>query len=208
MLCLSLVLVAHPELRGRHTGRKLLLFGSMVAGALLAIGPVLLRLTASDPGALDFRREWLGIAWRMVEARPILGFGLNTFSYEIVGYAPYSVSKLIDLFGSTWPVVHNIYLLVWAEQGTLGFVLFLGLLGQIFWIGVRNARRCVSERMFMLNIGALCGLVAISIDGLASFFIRVPACGRTFWIVVALVVAADCWTRRNADLRRGDPAPG
>ena len=205
MMFLCAVLLLHPAVRRRYLVLKVALVGTLLAGSVAAAGPILLRLTASDPGALDFRREWLAIAWRMVEARPLLGFGLNTFTYQLPGYAPYSVSKLIDLFGTTWPVVHNVYMLVWAEQGTVGLLLFLGFLAQIFWIGWRNFRFRASEKIFMLNAGALCGLSAILVDGLGSFFIRVPACGRTYWVVVSVVVAANYWNRRNEPLRGGSP---
>jgi ABC-type transport system involved in cytochrome bd biosynthesis fused ATPase/permease subunit len=52
----------------------------------------------------------------------------------------------------------------------------------------------------MINIGALCGLVAISVDGMASYYLRTPAPARVFWIVVALVVAIWYWNRLNAPL--------
>jgi len=48
------------------------------------------------------------------------------------------------------------------------------------------------------------------VDGLGSFYQRVPAPARVFWIVVGLVVAAHYWNLRNDALRRaraGEGAP-
>jgi hypothetical protein len=58
----------------------------------------------------------------------------------------------------------------------------------------------------MANLGAACGVIAIMVDGLASFFTRVPAQGRMFWIVAAIIIAADRWNRRNRALRPDDAA--
>jgi O-antigen ligase len=200
---LGLFVTFHARLRFRYMSTKIAMLALIVAGGLAAAGPIITRLTASDPGALDFRYEWLGIAWRMVQANPFLGVGLNTFSYHILGFAPYGPAKLNDLFGPVWPVVHNIYLLVWSEQGTIGLVLFLALNLHVFWTGIRGARFWLSDRISMLCVGAMCGLSAILVDGLGSFFIRVPACGRMYWIVVGLVVASHYWNVRNAPLRLG-----
>lgn len=201
LICLSAVIIVHPALRSRYARIKGVMFGGIAIGALAAAGPIIKRITASDAGATNFRSEWVEIAWRMIQDKPIVGFGLNTFSYNIIGYAKYDVSTIIDLFGNVWPVVHNIYMLTWSEQGTIGLLLFLGLHANIILIGAKNLRRVVSDKVFMINIGAVSGIVAIMLDGFASFFIRVPAPGRVFWIVVGLIVAARYWNQRNEALR-------
>ena len=48
-----------------------------------------------------------------------------------------------------------------------------------------------------VNMGAFCGIVSLLVDGMASFFIRVPAPNRVFWIVVALIVGINYWNKRN-----------
>ena len=67
----------------------------------------------------------------------------------------------------------------------------------VFKIYRQNRRYRVNEFTHALNLGIMCGFVAILIDGMASFFIRVPAPGRVFWIVMALLVAINIWNRRN-----------
>lgn len=219
MLCLMVALFAHPALRPRYTALKGFMVGGMAVGLIVAAGPIIKRITSSDAGATDFRSEWVGIAWNMVMDKPVIGFGLNTFAYHIVGYTQDSVSTLIDKFGEVWPVVHNIYMLTWSEQGTLGILLFLGMHLNVIWIAIQNARRIVSDKVFMISIGATCGVLAVMLDGFASFFIRVPASGRVFWIVIGLVVAAKYWNERNTGLRHShsgaplasatrSPAPG
>lgn len=205
MAFLTLTLFAHPALRNRYVRLKGTMLAAMFLGLLLASGQIIQRITGSDSGALDFRQEWVEIAWHMVGDKPVLGFGLNTFAYHLVGYTQYGVGDMIKRFGQVWPAVHNIYLLVWAEQGSIGMLLFIGLHVHVFWLGIQSTRQVLSEKVFMINIGALCGLVAVMLDGFASFFIRVPASGRIFWIVIGLVVAAHYWNQRNAALRQQRP---
>ena len=153
----------------------------------------------------------------MVLDKPVFGFGLNTFVYHLPDYAPYSTQRMYDLFGEMWPVVHNGYMLVWSEQGTVGFLVYLGLHASILAYAVRNlAFRGLSSKVYMISLGAACGVVAIMVDGLSSFYVRVPAPARTFWMVLALIVAAYYWNLRNDALRQriataraaNLPAPG
>lgn len=199
---LLVFLYFHPALRSRfHKLKRGLLVGIGIAG-VLAAGPVISRLTNSDPGALDFRYEWAGIAWDMVRAKPVFGFGLNSFSYQIIGYVPYSVSRLVEMFGPVWPVVHNTYLLVWAEQGTIAVILFVGLNLHLLWLAWRNTWFGLSDKITMLNVGAFGSLVAIMIDGLGSFYVRVPGPARVFWIIAGLIVASHYWNVANSAARR------
>jgi O-antigen ligase len=201
MTLLLIALFYHPFLSQRYALLKGGMLAVMTAASVVASGMIVRRITQSDPGAFDFREQWVDIAWKMVRDKPFFGFGLNSFSHSVLNYVPYDVSTMIERFGHVWPVVHNIYMLVWAEQGTLGLLLFLGLQAHVLWIGVRNLRVAYSRLIFMIVVGAVCGFLAVMLDGFASFFIRVPASGRMYWIVIGLIVAADYWNRLNAPLR-------
>lgn len=199
---LGLVLAFHPELRARHLALKTAVLAAFVVGGIIAAAPVLSRLTGSDSGATDFRWQWVGIAWDMVQDRPVLGFGLNGFAYHAIDYSPYSVGKMVEMYGNILPAVHNVYMLVWAEQGTVGLLLYLGLQVHVLWLAVGNARLRLDDTVHMVSIGCACGMLAVMVDGLASFYQRVPAPARVWWILMALVVAAHHWNRANLPLRR------
>jgi len=196
-----LALVLRPEWTRRQPLLKGALFAALPVGALLAAPTILKRIGASDIGALDFRRQWVDIAYQMIGDKPLFGHGLNAFRLHILEYAPYGNARMTDLFGPIWPVVHNAWMLVWAEQGTLGFAFYVGLHAYLLVVAARNLRHRLSATVAMANLGALCGLLALMVDGFASFFVRVPAPSRVFWIVMAVIIAADRWNRRNAALR-------
>ena len=190
----------HPRSRRRFLLARagLVALTALVAAALS--GPILKRIYESDPGALEFRFEWMELAWRMIKAEPFLGVGLNTFVFKMAPYSDYgSISAMVERFGPEQylPVVHNIYLLVWSEQGTLGLLLFLALNGYLFLLGWRNAKHYYDESLYMINVGCLAGMLALSADGMVSFFIRTDACGRVFMIVAGLIVAINYWRNEN-----------
>jgi putative inorganic carbon (hco3(-)) transporter len=206
---LTMAMFALPALRTRYLALKATMLAGIVGGGFVASGPVLRRFFESDPGALDFRLEWITVAWTMVTDRPILGFGLNTFVYQLQQYAPYTAPRMYELFGDLWPAVHNTYMLVWSEQGTIGLFIFLALHAQIFWIAIKTLRYPhLSEKVYMVSIGAACGVLAILVDGFSSFYVRIASPARTFWVVVGLLVAAYYWHVRNDAARaRSQPQP-
>ena len=190
----------HPRARRRFLLARAGLIALTVILVAALSGPILKRIYASDPGAIEFRFEWMELAWRMVKAEPVLGVGLNAFVFEMAPYSDYgSIAAMIDKFGPEvyLPVVHNIYLLVWSEQGTLGLLLFLSLYGYLMMTAWRNAKLYVDENLYMINLGCIAGLLALAADGMVSFFIRNDACGRVFVIVAGLVVAIEYWRREN-----------
>jgi probable O-glycosylation ligase (exosortase A-associated) len=66
-------------------------------------------------------------AFRMIEANPVWGVGMRNFQSS---FREYSVVPLEE--GSQTYVAHNSYLQIWAESGSLAFVVYLALLGSVF----------------------------------------------------------------------------
>lgn len=163
-------------------------------------GQIIKRITQSDTGAMSFRQEWMQISWKMIQDRPVIGFGLNSFTFNMPIYTRYGGPLgITENFGENWPVVHNIYLLTWVEQGTIGLLFFVGFHIHMIWIAMRNLKFFENEILFNLSIGCISGFLAMMTDGLASFYIRNP-CGRVFWVVAALIVAVHFWNRENRQI--------
>lgn len=197
LVAVLLLTFLHRRMRKRYLVARAVLISAVVVLALVFSGPILMRLLRSDPGAWSFRLEWLHVAWKMFLDKPIFGFGLNSFVFFMAPYTTYgSIGNLQQTFGANWPVVHNVYALVGVEQGIIGLAIFLALHVYIIVTGVRNLR-VRNDVLYALNIGCLCGVGAVMIDGLASFFIRVPDCARVYWIAVAIIFAIHYWRRAN-----------
>ena len=69
-----------------------------------------------------------------------------------------------------------------------------------FWTGIRTSRYMLDDRLFAINLGACCGVVAIMVDGISSFFIDKFASERVFFMVVGLIFALNYWTEANRPL--------
>jgi O-antigen ligase len=168
----------------------------------LAFSPLVIqRLTGSDPGALNIRFEWLRVAQAMVYDKPLFGVGLNKYVFVQV---PYGEDKSHDAmtarYGELWPVVHSTWAVTWAEQGTIGFILFVAMHIGILRIGIANLR-IRDPVIHALGVGFMSGFIAIMVDGLSSFFLRVDQHARVFWIVTAMVVAIG-YLRRATEQRQ------
>jgi putative inorganic carbon (hco3(-)) transporter len=188
----------HPRLRTRYLTARVAVIALLGLGLLVFSGAIEKRITESDPGSFNFRLEFMDIAWKMVEEAPVVGFGLNTFVFDLPGRSKYGGAEgITEAFGRFWPVVHNTYLIVWTEQGTVGFFFFIGLHLCVLWLAISSARHFRDDVMFTMNLGCLAGFVAIMIDGMSSFLIREAAPARVFWIVVALIVAINYWNKAN-----------
>lgn len=198
-IVLMAVSFSHPSLRTKYVLGRIMsvVFIFLVAAALS--GPIIKRLTQSDTGAVSFRWEFMEVAVDMALDKPILGFGLNSFVWHMPPYTKYqSYNGVLDRFGEDLPVVHNIYLLVWVEQGTLGLLIFLAFNYHLMLIAWRGVSHYTHPFLAVVNLGAMAGMLALMADGMASFFIRNPNCGRVFIIIAALIVAVQVWHKNNA----------
>ena len=199
LMCMS---VAHPRWRARGLPIAMIVGLGGIILMVPALPIILQRFFESDAGAVDFRIEWMIVAWDMIKTDWLAGIGLNTFVFQLPNNTPYGgADSLTERFGQSWPVVHNIYLLIWSEMGTFGFVAFMYTMIVLFFIAYDNLRYVLDPYVYALSLGAAGGLGAVMLDGLASCFMRNPQCGRMFWIVAAVLVACHVWNKRNARLR-------
>jgi len=142
--------------------RRLFVGGCL--GVLLVTG-VLLKASGGLPGELQLFDVGTGdrlfiwqAGWHMVQARPVLGHGLNTF---MANYLAYWVG------GEQQPrYAHNCFLQVAAETGVLGLATFAWLLGTTLWLWGRALR--VLDAQGHARSSPLVGLSA----GLIGFLIQ------------------------------------
>lgn len=144
------------------------LFGTGRAGATVF----------SDIGTIDRWAMWQA-ALHMIQDRPILGHGLNTF---MANYLEYWVA------GERQPrYAHNCYLQVAAETGVLGLLSFLTLLGCIarrLWVGATQA---TGEHQTIV-IGLLAALAAFTVHAALDTNFYALRQAALFWALAGLAV--------------------
>ncbi len=131
----------------------------------------------ADVGTYDRLYMWQA-AWRMIQDRPMMGHGLNTF---MANYLTYWVG------GERQPrYAHNCYLQVAAETGVLGlttFLWFLGAMGSLWWRAINTVPDGpVRSRL----LGLVAGLVAFLVQSLYDTNFYSLRQAALFWTLAGL----------------------
>lgn len=138
-------------------------------------------------------------AFRMIEANPVLGVGMRNFQSS---FREYSVVPLEE--SSQTYVAHNSYLQIWAESGSVAFVVYLALLGSVF-LACRRVHRIGRSRpdlawaanyarmMEATTVGFMVGAFFLNrghFDLVYHWFALVTALSAVTWVVLRQAPAA------------------
>lgn len=187
----------HAEMRRRNLFLRAALLGLALLGTIAFSGPIVQRLTSSDPGAVSARWEYVDDALRMIQARPIVGHGMNAYTLEVGPYTKWGSQEKLEKMQGKWiACVHNVYLLIFVEQGIIGLSIYLAMMLSLFLLAIRNLG-VKDDVLYAINIAGLAALVAISIDGIVSMAFRLNNSQRVVWIVAGLLAAVHYADRRQ-----------
>lgn len=198
--------------RSGRLGRAVLaLVASGVAFLLFAPAHVLERLSTigdTQESSANARLIAWSTALRMIGDNPLLGVGLRNFQPR---FPEYSVIPLGP--SSQTYVAHNSYLQIWAESGSLAFLVYLLLLASVFvacaW--VRRSSRSRPDLLWAANYARLMEATTIGFLVGAFFLNRGHFDLIYHWLalVTALVAIAAAERRRapvaEREARRGPP---
>jgi O-antigen ligase len=162
------------------------------------------RITESDGGT--GRTDIWTVAWRTVEAHPVIGVGADNFSVSSPRYVlrPGTL-KRSDLVQEKHEVTHNMYLQILSELGIVGLSMFVALVLACLYAAVRAARNFARlgdvpmETLSRAMLVALVGLLA------ADFFLS-GQFSKQLWLLMAMPPAALGISARALAERAGDPA--
>ncbi len=144
-------------------------------------GPIITRLSADDNGAADARGPLMQIASNMIRANPVVGVGWNNFGLALYDYIE------IDQFGAWLNLVHNGWLLIWSETGTISFALFVAFWLAIAWHAIKLIRK--GQQFYgLLALGILASMAGAATHMMVEIFAsRVLA--QIIWTNAALITA-------------------
>ncbi len=164
----------------------LLLFG---VGLVYWLGadPVLKRLntlTAESTFATEQQRiSVLHDSIQMVRERPLLGFGLGTFSTAYPKYRGF----VTDLFVNE---AHNDYLQALIETGLIGFI----AVGWVVWVLCRTiatlSRDWQVRSLMRYRFAALLATVGIAVHSFLDFNLQIPANALLFFVLAGVASTA------------------
>ena len=127
---------------------------------------------------------------RMAKDSWMTGFGPNSFYNN---YRPYTVPAF-----KTWvsvneekSTVHNYFLFLLIEQGLIGMLLFIFLVGAMFWYAQNVYFRATDPFWKLVALVCAMLLVMICVINFLSDLIESDKMGSIFFMVLALLVIAD-----------------
>ncbi|OQX50736.1 hypothetical protein B5M47_03365 [candidate division CPR3 bacterium 4484_211] len=103
----------------------------------------LLSVLSTDSLSLVRRWELAKFAFGLIKKRPLFGVGCNQFPFWMEKYGRISGT------GPNWQPVHNLWLLITAENGLVGFLVFVGF---FFRLVCSLLRRAGTEQVYLLII--------------------------------------------------------
>ena len=137
------------------------------------------RFSADDNGSSTARMPLNRLALAMVADHPVMGVGANNFAAAMQPYLAH------DFHGDFVYIVHNTYLLVWAETGTGGLVAFVCFLAAVLSKGFQ--RSPLGERLALPRLGCAAAVVCAMIQMTVEPG-RGGAAGPGLWILAGVIV--------------------
>jgi len=138
------------------------------------------------------RPSYWQVAINMFNAHPVIGVGTNTFTKN---YALYC--RPDDPFAHVGPYAHNQYFHLAAELGSLGVLVFCGVLVVVcraLWRSLDGRSRAPGEVAMSAGLGA--GLIGYLFVGIFESSLFHARGSLIFWFLVGLIMAAAREPRR------------
>jgi len=149
--------------------------------------PVLRRLLGDDGGAGANRVTLNIIALDMIKSHPWIGIGINNFMAVVQDYLT------PESFRAWLGPVHNKYLLVWSETGSIGIIMFIWFylaIARGIWKGFKTDHPLFSR----LGAALLAGLCGFAVHMLASPF-RSRSELLLLWLTAAISISMNRLSR-------------
>ena len=134
----------------------------------------------------------------MIKARPLVGWGLGTFTTVYPKYRTFYATVFIN-------AAHNDYVQLLTETGALGFAAVLGFLVVVYVRGFRKLRGPGLDVTQAATLAALLGVTGILVHSFVDFNLQIPANAAMFCVLAAVAAASFQTTSRRR--RRASRTP-
>lgn len=125
-------------------------------------------------------------AIQVIQARPLFGCGINTFTRN---YTKFDKTKSWRVPG--YPV-HNGFLQLAAESGLISLLLFLAIIGMAVRFGWKGFQNSSGEKK-LLAMGLLTGFIALLCQGVIDTTFHNIQSGVLLWFYIGLLLSIKDW---------------
>lgn len=146
---------------------------------------------AKDDSVQDRMKLW-GIATRVIQGSPIVGWGPGSYAFAQQKFNPESRARTIieQLGPSLSESPHNTYLHIAAEQGLVGLGLFLAILVLFFYRGIKALPRIDRGLRQFTLVGCLSAMAGICVDAVANPAYMYPEISTFMWLILGMGMCA------------------
>ena len=155
----------------------------------------------SDASNLERINRWHA-ALAMFKERPITGWGPGTYMFQ---YAPFQISRDRTIISTNFGLIgncHSEYLGPLSEQGLLGMLLMIALVGVTLWTAIRLWSRLPPGIERHIVGAALFGLITYYIHGTVNNYLDLDKASVPFWGLTAMIVVLDLKHRSSGQEKR------
>lgn len=184
----EMLILAALLARGRRSRQGLVwlaLLGVFLAVWLTVLHPVGLmdRLTSlrspMDKADAGVRAVIVKDSFRMVRQRPLLGWGLGTFSTVYPSFRSFYSEDEVN-------AAHNDFMQLLVETGVIGFALMVFFVILVYRDGMRSIEHWRRDPRASITMAALIGCTGLLIHSLSDFNLQIPANAALFFALTAI----------------------
>lgn len=139
-----------------------------------------------DISTMERLYRWVA-AFRMIEEKPLMGYGPGSFYSE---YRAYTLRKF-ETYVSDNPEksgIHNYYLMITADQGIPGLILFLAFIYMVLIMGERAYHAHKDPIKKVLALSAITSIFVILVLQLMNDLIETDKIGPFFFVSLAILI--------------------
>ena len=160
---------------------------------------------STDASNVERLNRW-NSAFRMIEERPVMGWGPGCYQFC---YSPYQDSRYLTIISTNLGDggnAHSEYIGPTAETGFVGLATVLALVSLILYYGITTATRARSVTVRRLSLTATLALITYFIHGTMNNFLDTDKLALPYWGLFALIVVLNtCYIDKTDDECRDVP---
>lgn len=157
----------------------------------------------TDASNVERLNRW-NSAFRMIEERPVMGWGPGCYQFCYAPYQDYRYHTIISTNLGDGGNAHSEYIGPTAETGFVGLATVLALAILILYYGITTATRAKSLTVRRLSLLATLALITYFIHGTMNNFLDTDKLSLPYWGLFALIVVLNtCYMEEEPKTENG-----